>query len=68
MVSSYPIAASRLKHAALLTGLSSRRNAVSENIDGNLDDLLEEMGVESDESMQLDFAGMNALLPKRGRF
>lgn len=43
------------------------RDQVSENIDQNVKELWEEMGVETDEAVDLNLPSMQQLLPKRAR-
>ena len=43
------------------------RNAVSENVEGKQKDLFEEMGVEDDETVGLDYKVLEQLLPKKRR-
>lgn len=46
----------------------TRRDQVSENIDTNVRELLEDIGVESDEAAGADLAALQQLLPaKRAR-
>ena len=44
---------------------SMPRDSISENIDGNARDLLEEIGVDTDESVDISLSTMQQLLPKR---